>query len=187
VVSGIKGPIYLGIRDISMALLMADIGKKHVHSLVQDEGLIEGHEQLKSYITNYYKGLFGSSEEISFSLNETLTEDIPQVSMEENKLLTAPYSEKEVQKAIFQMERNKAPGPDDFPAEFYQTFWETIKLDLLEMFSILHARQLELFHLNFGEVISLPKVNEAERIQQYRPICLLYVSFKIFMKWSLLD
>jgi hypothetical protein len=80
------------------------------------------------------------------------------------------------------MEHNKAPGPDGFPAEFYQTFWETIKADLLDMFSSLHARQLELFRLNFGKIILLPKVNEAERIQQYRPICLLNVSFKIFTK-----
>jgi hypothetical protein len=80
------------------------------------------------------------------------------------------------------MEHNKAPGTDGFPAEFYQTFWETIKGDLLDLFSCLHAGQLELFRLNFGEIILLPKVNEAERIQQYRPICLLNVSFKIFTK-----
>jgi hypothetical protein len=78
--------------------------------------LIEGHEQLKSYITNYYKGLFGPSEESSFTLDETQTENIPQVSEEENGLLTAPYSEEEVQKAIFQMEHNKAPGPEGFLA-----------------------------------------------------------------------
>jgi hypothetical protein len=50
------------------------------------------------------------------------------------------------------------------------------------MFSVLHAEQLELFRLNFGEVILFSKVNEAERIQKYRPICLLNVSFKIFTK-----
>ena len=80
------------------------------------------------------------------------------------------------------MENNKAPGSDGFPAEFYQNFWEIIKTDLLELFSALHVGQLELFRLNFGEIILLPKVNEAERIQQYRPICLLNVSFKIFTK-----
>ena len=42
--------------------------------------------------------------------------------------------------------------------------------------------QLELFRLNFGKIILLPKVNEAEMIQQYRPIFLLNVSFKIFTK-----
>jgi hypothetical protein len=80
------------------------------------------------------------------------------------------------------MEHNKALGPDSFPAEFYQTLWDTIKGDLLDLFSFLHAGKLELFHLNFGEIILLPKVNEAESIQQYRRICLLNVSFKIFTK-----
>jgi hypothetical protein len=80
------------------------------------------------------------------------------------------------------MEHNKAPGPDGFPAEFYQIFWDTIKKDLLELFEELHAGQLELFRINFGEIILIPKVNDAERIQQFRPICLLNVSFKIFTK-----
>jgi hypothetical protein len=96
--------------------------KKLIHSLVQDEGTIEGHENLKSYITNYYRGLFGSPDEGNFSMDETHTDDIPQVSVEENGLLTAPYSKDEVKKAVFQMEHNKAPGPDGFPAEFYQNF-----------------------------------------------------------------
>jgi hypothetical protein len=55
-------------------------------------------------------------------MDESRTADIPQVSVEENNLLTAPYSEEEVKKTIFQMEHNKAPGPDGFPTEFYQTF-----------------------------------------------------------------
>ena len=80
------------------------------------------------------------------------------------------------------MEHNKAPGPDGFPAEFYQNFWDIIKSDLLALFSALHSGQLELSRLNFGEIILLPKINDAERIQQYRPICLLNVSFKIFTK-----
>ena len=62
--------------------------KKIIHSLQQDEGTIEGHEQLKSYITNYYKNLFGAPEEGNFSMDETRTDDIPQVSDEENNLLT---------------------------------------------------------------------------------------------------
>jgi hypothetical protein len=84
--------------------------------LIQDEGTIEGHKNLKSYITNYYKGLFGSPEEGNFSMDETRIADIPQVSVQENNLLTALYSEEEVKNAVFQMEHNKAPGTDGFPA-----------------------------------------------------------------------
>ena len=41
---------------------------------------------------------------------------------------------------------------------------------------------LPLFHLNFGTIIFLPKKEHEVHIQQYRPICLLNVSFNIFTK-----
>jgi hypothetical protein len=53
------------------------------------------------------------------------------------------------------------------------------------MFGCLHIGQQELFCLNFGEIILLLKINEAERIQQYKPIYLLNV--KLSRKWALLD
>jgi mannosylglycoprotein endo-beta-mannosidase len=109
-------------------------------------------------------------------------EDIPQVSQPENEFLLAPFTEKEGREAIFSMEHNKAPGPDGFPAEFYQHFWETTKGDLMNMFHELHTGELPLFILNFGVINLIPKVKEANKIQQYRPICLLKVSFKIFTK-----
>jgi hypothetical protein len=99
-------------------------------------------------------------------MNESRTDDIPQVSMEENNLLTNVHLEEEVRTHMFQMEHNKAPRTDGFPAEFYQIFWETIKSDLLDLFNSLHARQLEFFRLNFGEIILLPKVNEAKRFSK---------------------
>jgi hypothetical protein len=75
--------------------------KKRIHSLVQEEGTIEGSDNLKNYITSYYKNLFGAPEEGNFFMDETQTDDIPQVSVEENNFLTAEYSEEEVRKAIF--------------------------------------------------------------------------------------
>jgi hypothetical protein len=108
--------------------------------------------------------------------------DIPQVSEEENEVLTAPFSEEEVKMAVFDMEHNKAPGPDGFPANFYQFFWDVVKPDLMNLFVEFHAERLSIHSLNFGIITLLPKVAEAARIQQYRPICLLNVSFKIFTK-----
>jgi hypothetical protein len=52
--------------------------------MVQDNVTIEGHDQLRSYITNYYKGLFGELKEDNFSMDESRTDDIPHVSVEEN-------------------------------------------------------------------------------------------------------
>jgi hypothetical protein len=80
------------------------------------------------------------------------------------------------------MEHNSAPGPYGFPAEFYQVFWEIIKDDLMTLFKEFHNGTFPLFSLNFGIIVLLPKRADAKQIQQYRPICLLNVSFKIFTK-----
>jgi hypothetical protein len=79
------------------------------------------------------------------------------------------------------MEHNKAPGLDGFPVEFYQAFWDNIKIDIMALFMEFHKGNLPLHCLNFGVIALLPK-KEALKIQQYRPICLLNVSFKIFTK-----
>src|SRR3954470_10319096 len=117
--------------------------KKSIHTLNQDEGLIESQQQLKAYITSYYKGLFDAQVDDILSMDETRTDDIPQVSNEENTFLNSPFTEEEIKRAVFQMEHNKAPRPDDFPAKFYQHFWDAIKTDLIELFQCWHAGQLD--------------------------------------------
>lgn len=106
--------------------------KQHIFKLENEDGMIIGDEQLKAHITTYYKGLFGPPDESSFTLVEDRVDDTPQVSDAENEILTAPFSEKEVKDVV--LEHNKSPGPDGFPAEFYQVFWKIIKGDLLALF-----------------------------------------------------
>jgi hypothetical protein len=96
--------------------------------------------------------------------------------------LTDAFLKSEVRAAMFQMEYNKVPGPDGFPPEFYQVFWDLLKDDLMAMFMEFHEGTLPLNSLNFGTIILLPKKKDVKVIQQYRPICLLNVSFKIFTK-----
>ena len=50
------------------------------------------------------------------------------------------------------------------------------------MFTEFQSNELKLERLNYGLITLLPKVKEANRIQQYRPICLLNVVYKIFTK-----
>jgi hypothetical protein len=57
-----------------------------------------------------------------------------------------------------------------------------IKDDLLAMFREFQKGTLNLFSLNFGIITLIPKIENATKIQQYRPICVINVSFKIFTK-----
>jgi hypothetical protein len=55
------------------------------------------------------------------------------------------------------MEHNKAPGPDCFPADFYQVFWDIIKADLLALFKDFFEGHLPIYSLTFGVITLLPK------------------------------
>jgi hypothetical protein len=145
-------------RSKSDKLLQGDSNTKYFHLIangkhrktcifqLEDNGqTIRGDEHLMTYITQFYKTLFGPSDDDNFSLDENRVNDIPQISAEDNEKLTAVFTEKEVKEAIFQMKHNKAPGPDGFPVEFYQVFWEIIKGDLMALFKQFHERKLTSF------------------------------------------
>ena len=53
------------------------------------------------------------------------------VSSDMKENLMSAITLEEVEKVVFQMKKGKAPGPDGFPIEFFQEFWDIIKLDLL--------------------------------------------------------
>jgi hypothetical protein len=59
---------------------------------------------------------------------------------------------------------------------------QIIKHDLFDMLNEFWAQKLDLGRLNYGIITLIPKLKEATRIQQYRPIRLLNVSYKIITK-----
>ena len=97
---------------------------------------------MKAYITNYYKDLFGPPEDNNFTMMENQNDDIPQVTEDENNLLIAPFTEREIKEAVFQTEHNKSPGSDGFLAELYQAFWEIIKVDIMSLFLEFYEERL---------------------------------------------
>jgi hypothetical protein len=65
--------------------------KTRIFRLEQEDGIVEGEEQLNSYITRYYKNLLGKSQVSNLTLNESLVEDIPQIANMESEMLVADF------------------------------------------------------------------------------------------------
>jgi hypothetical protein len=57
------------------------------------------------------------SVQSDFDLHENLWSKEEKVKQEDNCSLIKPFDEEEIKVAIFQMDKNKAAGPDGMPAE----------------------------------------------------------------------
>ncbi|XP_074282891.1 uncharacterized protein LOC141607441 [Silene latifolia] len=93
--------------------------------------------------------------------------------------LSKPFSKKDVRRAVFQLGALKSPGPDGFPALFFQRCWHTVKDDVSStVLSILNSG-LVLKELNITFIALIPKCASPEKVDDYRPISLCNVIMKI--------
>lgn len=86
--------------------------------LKEDGGKCEDQEEIKSMARSFYTQLY-SSEPHAHA--DHVLETIPvKINNETNEELCKPYSNEEIKEVLFQMGPTKAPGPNGFPAIFYQ-------------------------------------------------------------------
>ena len=156
--------------------------KNTIISLLDGDQSIEGDDNLIKHATSYYKDLFCPAPGNTFPLDNNLWKEGEKVSSADNDFLCRPFSENEIKDALFSMERNKAAGPDNIPTEFFQSCWSIVKSDILDLFDEFHKGELDVSRLNYGVITLLPKVVDANVIQQFRPICLLNCLYKWITK-----
>jgi hypothetical protein len=94
--------------------------KSHIFQLEDGDMIIKGEDPLKSYITDYYKKIFGPFDSGMFSFDEDNRDNITKIALEDNEKLVDVFIEQEVKEAVFKMKHNKALGPVGFLAKFYQ-------------------------------------------------------------------
>jgi hypothetical protein len=57
-----------------------------------------------------------------------------------------------------------------------------VKQDIMHLFDDFYSEKIDISQLNYGIITLLPKVNNAVKIQQFRPICLLNCIYKLITK-----
>jgi mannosylglycoprotein endo-beta-mannosidase len=122
--------------------------KMTIVSLEKDGVVIEGDDSLLQHATDYYTNLFGPEDDHDIHIDPDLWSELSQVSIDENVELCKPFSENEIKNALFQMETNKAAGPHKIPIEFYQTCWDVVKTDIIQLFDDFHAKKVNISRIN---------------------------------------
>ena len=137
-------------------------------------------EDFTEILVSYYHSLFNSTGHLDSS---QVWECVPRVITNEmNALLCQKFEVHEVEVALQQMAPLKAPGPDRMPPLFYQHFWGTVSHDVTSsILTWLNSGTLPQ-SINHTFITLIPKTHSPEYANQFRPISLCNVLYKIFSK-----
>jgi hypothetical protein len=80
-------------------------------------------EEIQEIIRSYYKSLYSTQLENLDEMDNFLDRyQIPKLNQDQINHLNGPITPKEIEAVIKSLSTKKSPGPDEFSAEFYQTF-----------------------------------------------------------------
>jgi hypothetical protein len=101
------------------------------------------------------------------------------VDDETNEKLCAPFTEREISDALFQIGPLKAPGPDGFPARFLQQNWDLMKDEVVHAVKLFFHTGVMPNEVNDTVIVLIPKKNDPEELKDFRPIRLSMLFSKL--------
>jgi 23S rRNA U2552 (ribose-2'-O)-methylase RlmE/FtsJ len=96
--------------------------------------------------------------------------------------LVEPFTNEEIDKAIKEMPSERAPGPDGFNMLFIKKCFHIIKSDFYQLCHDFFNESVSLQAINNSFITLVPKVNNLENTNDYRPISLLNSVMKLLTK-----
>ncbi|KAF3789189.1 Transposon TX1 uncharacterized protein [Nymphaea thermarum] len=159
-------------------------GRRTKNSLcaLEHEGTrINDVNHIRSICEDYFCDLLGSQEGSGCCL--TKKDDGPRLLDEDNATLLLPATLDEVKRVVFSMDGNSAPGPDGFPASFYQQHWSVVGHDLLQVINSFLSTGRLVKKVNRNYIALIPKKEGLCRVDDLCPIALCNVLYKIISKF----
>ena len=102
--------------------------KKNItHLMNSDNEIKHDTESMKNIATDYYTKLFHTKPTDAGTARRLLGNIKKQITPQQKADLDRIITKEEVGKAVCKLQKNKTPGPDGIPAEFYQIHWFTIE------------------------------------------------------------
>jgi len=159
---------------------MATINHKKIFivSLTLPDGTsINDHEQKAQLLLTSFKQILGVSEFSNMAYD--LTSLLDQHDLDH---LATDFSQQEIEGVIKNLPNSHAPGPDGFNGLFIKRCWNIIQNDFVKLLMQFSNNNIDLRSINSSIITLIPKKENPESVDDYRPISLLNYSLKCITK-----
>ena len=89
--------------------------------------------EIKAEAVRYFRNLFEAKQ--CNGRYSQMSLYFPHLTDRDISFLSSPVCDNNIKVSLFNIGGIKAPGPDGFPAIFFQKFWSACKADLIKMVS----------------------------------------------------
>jgi len=148
-----------------------------IQGLLIDRVWVHEPNSVKNAALNYFKVRF--SEE---NFNRPTLVHFPSLGQREKESLVARFSELEIKSAVWDCGGDKSPGPDGLNFNFIKQFWEILKPDFIRFMDEFYINGTFPKGSNASFLALIPKLNDPQSLNDYRPISLIGCVHKIVAK-----
>lgn len=129
---------------------------------------------------NYYSNLFRSGcHTFPLDLKDLI---LSSITGDINAGLMEKPDTREIRLAVLSMDGNKIPGPDGMSPTFYKHYWHIIGEDIVSAVQDYYSGEMVIRAVNHTFITLIPKRHSANKVDQFRPIILCNVIYKIITK-----
>jgi len=149
----------------------------------EPDGWATTHQQLARLGVEHFKRLFTAPNTVNLPDIIRLAGTIPRfVGREDGEELSQPVTTQELECTLKWFKKDKSPGPDGWPVEFYLAFYDLMGDDLLAV--VEESRISGHIHppMNQTFIALIPKSDDPTSFNDFRPISLCNCLYKIIAK-----
>ena len=128
---------------------------------------------LAEHVQKFYTKLYRCDQTNPLEQNFFLNNLKAGLSDQQKENLQNDFSEFEIETAINQMAKGKAPGPDGLSVEFYTQCWPIVKNDFVNLLNQMYSTQTIDNKTKSGFITLIYKKGPKTKISNYRPISFL--------------
>nr|XP_009607477.1 uncharacterized protein LOC104101690 [Nicotiana tomentosiformis] len=169
-------PQFVDLRSKAVWIKLGDDNTQYFYSVIKHRKLKHSITQLKDraeewqnkpndiarIFVEYYEDLLEKRDDSRTRVNNRVLQEGTILTIDQQMELLQPYTDKDVKKALFNIDRNKSFGPDGYGSGFFRDAWDIIGTYFTEAVLKFYQNGQLLKQINSTNIALIPKIEVPE-------------------------